>query len=96
MYVIVHPAFPGHVKVGTTTGLKGRLATYNTSCPYGQFEVALVVTVPNRREVERALCKMLAPFRCRDNAEWFRVSADHAAHLLTNISTRATVAQERT
>lgn len=57
VYVISNPAFPGKYKVGMTTDIESRLATYQTYDPNRLFKVERYMFVEDRREVEKEILR---------------------------------------
>ncbi|MDE0092908.1 MAG: DNA methyltransferase, partial [Gammaproteobacteria bacterium] len=53
VYVISHPKFEGHYKVGIAKDVKARLNSYQTSDPERQFQLRHSVQTPHFRELER-------------------------------------------
>jgi hypothetical protein len=39
IYIIIHPKFDGWIKLGRTTDLKNRLTSYQTGCPFREYEL---------------------------------------------------------
>ena len=73
VYVVVNPAMPGFVKIGTTTALAQRLRSLdNTNVPL-PFECVIARKVDNAREVEALLHATFGDKRTRKTREFFEV-----------------------
>lgn len=57
VYLISNPAFPGYLKVGITSNLLKRLASYQTYDPFRSYKVEHYKIVENAREYEKWLLK---------------------------------------
>jgi len=57
VYVISHPKFEGHYKVGIAKDVKARLNSYQTSDPERQFQLRHSVQTPYFREIEQYIHK---------------------------------------
>lgn len=77
----------GHIKIGTTTNMKQRLATLNTG---GPTPVRLLATIEGNREMEQRLHKRFAHLRV--NGEWF----EHRDELASFIARVVAQAQKST
>lgn len=82
VYVLTHPAYPGHVKIGyTTQPIERRIAQLSTGSPV-PFRLAYAAKLPNPQGVERVLHAKYAAFRVSysgrqsGGAEWFKVTED--------------------
>jgi len=56
LYILQSKAFPGFIKLGRTTDLKKRLASYNSNSPFNHVEIlALSECFSNAKLVERKI-----------------------------------------
>lgn len=81
---MVHPAFPGLVKIGSAVDCNKRVAQFNTGCPYRSFQMLLHVRSNNRLNAERLVHAMLEEHRL-PGGEWFNVDVDTAERALFEI-----------
>jgi hypothetical protein len=76
VYVMTNPAFPGWVKIGSTTDLQSRLAGYQTGDPHASFEYNHYKFFPLRKQVEAKLHLQFG--NRRGTGEWFEISIEEA------------------
>lgn len=78
LYIIVNEAFPGWVKVGTTTNLKKRLQVYQTSSPYRDYRIVYSIEHSEYREAERRIKETMVPFATNVRGEWYEIDLGSA------------------
>lgn len=76
VYVISHPSWPGHCKIGEATKPRTRLAAYNTGCPHKRYRLESAEFFQNSRLVTAGVYGELAEHRT--HGEWFAVDAEVA------------------
>lgn len=70
VYIVENPSFAEHYKIGMTTNLDRRLASYQTYDPHRAFKVKHYEFVLDRREAEEKLLKHSAIEV--ENGEWIK------------------------
>lgn len=88
LYVIHHPGYPAHSKVGRAVDPLRRLAAANTWSPNGKFRLIGQVHYTDSHLAERVAHLLLGPRWVR--GEWFRIWPDNALNLLRGIKSRET------
>jgi hypothetical protein len=83
IYGIVHPQFPGYVKIGKASSVARRLSQYNTGDPYRRYDVAFVITAKNYHRAELIAHRLLNGYRVL-GTEWFRIAPEEACALIVN------------
>jgi predicted GIY-YIG superfamily endonuclease len=78
LYIITNEAFPGWVKVGTTTNLTTRLHTYQTGDPFRRYKVVYSVYHPEFREAEKKINEVMKHFALEIKGEWYRIDLEMA------------------
>ena len=73
VYVISHPSWPDHCKIGEATKPRVRLASYNTGCPHKGYRLELAEFCQNSRVVAASGYGELAEHRT--HGEWFAVNS---------------------
>ena len=81
IYGVVHPKFPGYVKIGRTNNVRARLAQYNTGCPKRRYQLAFAVECLDAFRAEIEAHTRLDGFRMA-GTEWFAVHPTDAHHLI--------------
>lgn len=71
---MVHPKFPGWVKVGSTTNPTRRLGSYNTGDPNRAYRMLTPVWTSDRRAAEWLAHRRLSRLGYDKQGEWFEVS----------------------
>jgi len=84
VYLIVNPAWPGFVKLGSAVDARARLHTYQTGSPFRDYEIAAVATFNDCREAELILHEQLRGHRV-GNTEWFRLHPEDARNHLKRL-----------
>jgi len=70
VYVIANPAWPEHLKIGMTTEMNDRLASYQTGDPHRKYYIKHYEFVLNRRETEKSI---LQKFNINiEKGEWIK------------------------
>ena len=83
VYVMVSPAYPGYVKIGSAVDHEVRLATYQTGTPFRDYRMIHIALVGDRRAAE-----VSALLRCPGrvgNSEWFRCSVAAAVKVVSEV-----------
>lgn len=99
IYVVVNPAMPGFVKIGTTTALGQRLRSLdNTNVPL-PFECVIAREVDNAGEVEKLLHTTFSDKRTRRTREFFEVDPNQVIAALRlapgkDVTPQETVAED--
>ena len=65
VYLIENPSFPDHYKVGITTSIPKRLATYQTCSPYRDYSVKKYEFSRDRKQTENAIFCLNEHFTCQ-------------------------------
>lgn len=73
VYLVVHPKFPGWVKVGSTTNPERRLASYNTGDPMRSYRMLSAEPASDRRHAEWLAHTRLRKLGYDKRGEWFDV-----------------------
>lgn len=74
VYLIVHPAFPGWVKIGSAVDPARRLGTYNTGDPLRRYRLLVSVATGHRRHAEWLAHERLRRLGYDKRGEWFDVA----------------------
>lgn len=74
VYIIVHPKFPGWVKVGQTTNPRRRLGSYNTGDPFRGYQMPVAIQTRARRHAEWMAHERLRRMGYAVKGEWFDAS----------------------
>jgi T5orf172 domain len=78
LYIIVNDAFPGWVKVGTTTNLNERLHVYQTGDPFRNYRIVYSLFHPEFRQAEKKIKETMKRFAGEIKGEWYRVDLNMA------------------
>lgn len=81
IYGVVHPKFPGYVKIGRTNNVNKRLTQYNTGCPKRRYALAFAVECNDAFATEIEAHRRLDGFRMA-GSEWFNIHPDDAHHTI--------------
>jgi hypothetical protein len=73
LYIITNKAFPGWVKVGTTTDLTKRLHTYMTGDPNRGYVIVYSLHHPKYKEAEKQIKETMKAFAKQIKGEWYEV-----------------------
>jgi hypothetical protein len=71
VYVVAHPSWPGQFKVGITTNVRHRLASYNTGCPERRYQMRFAKHHEDAQRVVQQIYDALSTKRLQ--GEWFEV-----------------------
>lgn len=83
IYVLIHPAFAGYLKVGQTTIADRRLQVFNIGDPLRRYEYAAKFAVTDAVRAEVDAHELLRDARV-GATEWYRMTVDDAiAAILT-------------
>lgn len=75
VYALVNPAWPGLIKIGSSTDIGLRLRTYQTGSPYRDYKIIAWSSVfAAVKRVESAVHRSLALYKVDGSREWFRIS----------------------
>jgi len=85
VYIIINPAWPGFIKLGSALGLRQRLNTYQTGSPYRDYTVAAAARFADCRTAEMILKDQLRGHRV-GNTEWFRLHPIDARNHLKRLT----------
>lgn len=91
VYCLVHPSWPGYVKIGKARNLSRRLSQYNTGDPLRRYEYAFTGWFPDCDIAERIAQRRLRGYAVPDGGEWFQISVDDAYALLNTMTREETV-----
>ncbi len=83
IYGVIHPSFPGYVKIGRALSPKRRLRQYNTADPRRSFEMAFAIHCSDHHTAEKIAHRRLDGFRIADT-EWFCIAPEDAFNLIRN------------
>lgn len=79
VYALANPAWPGLIKIGSSTDIGLRLRSYQTGSPHRDYKVIAWSSVfAAVRRVEFALHRSLALYKVEGSREWFRISSTQA------------------
>lgn len=73
VYLVVHPRFPGWIKVGSTTNPERRLRGYQTGDPERSYRMLATVPTPDRLTTEWLAHTRLTSLGYLRRGEWFEV-----------------------
>ncbi len=73
LYIITNPSFPNWVKVGTTTNIKNRLHTYQTSSPHRDYKVEYCILHPDYLIAEKKIKETMKAFAKSIKNEWYEI-----------------------
>ena len=82
VYVMINPAFPGWVKVGSAVSMSDRENSYQTGDPFRQYKMYGGVFTEDRVQLERKChehCERSAQER---RGEWFKINEVHALNII--------------
>lgn len=77
IYVITHPSWPGHCKIGRAFDPLSRLQGYQTGCPERAYQLHSSVYFKDCHAAEQLVHEALADFR--GLGEWFFIHPTYAA-----------------
>lgn len=80
VYAISNPAWPGHIKVGSSIDVYDRLKTYQTSSPYRDFVLEKYVFTLDRFEFER-----LIQSKFKSKGEWVECNKNELFDLMDEV-----------
>lgn len=86
VYVIIHPAWPHRVKIGSALDVDSRLADYQTYAPDRAYRVLHTIYSDDRNEAERTIHTWLADKRLL--GEWFAMDPREACSVLDEYAQR--------
>jgi hypothetical protein len=78
LYIITNKAFPGWVKVGTTSDMLERLHVYQTGDPFRGYKVEYILHHPKFREAETKIKEVMKYFALEIKGEWYRIDLEMA------------------
>jgi len=78
LYIIVNDAYPGWVKVGTTTNLTERLHVYQTGDPFRSYKIVYSLHHPEFRDAEKRIKETMKHFALEIKGEWYRIDLNMA------------------
>lgn len=89
LYLCTNPAWPDWVKVGTTSedGKKRRLAAYQTSSPFKDFEFETILETPNNMVLEDAV--LIHFNKLKTPSEWVNKSHKEVLDVLNHYIKKA-------
>lgn len=87
VYCIRNPAWPGFVKIGSTTRPENRLRQYQTGTPHRDFELVFSVEFEDRLAAEQELKRILRGLR-DGRSEWVAMHPEDVRNLLKGIEKR--------
>jgi len=80
IYIAVNPAWPGYTLTGRTVDPKKRLSSYQTACPFRDFEFVACVWFPDHHTAERMLQERLGT-----DHEWAKIDSFFAVKTLNKL-----------
>ena len=83
VYVISHPSFPHHVKIGRAFDPESRLRGYQTGCPLRQYRLNHTVYFNDCYMAEREIHARLQFWRAE--GEWFALQPQQAADKINQL-----------
>jgi hypothetical protein len=83
VYVLINPAWPDCVKIGSAVDVQSRLDQFQTGSPLRDYEMVYSVYTHDRLKAERACHAALA--HARLEGEWFSCSVEWAKVVLNNV-----------
>lgn len=83
VYVITNPAWDGWVKVGMAIDAEDRLAGYQTSSPFRDYELTYSVYCDDRRLSERKAHKAVGLLANCRKGEWFQLPVEDAVDCIS-------------
>ena len=84
IYVIVNPAWPGHVKIGRSTNVTSRHRTYQTASPFRDYQLFYARWFPDVCLAERTLRHLYNGHVV--NGEWHLIHPEDASHLIDKVA----------
>lgn len=84
LYGIVHPSWPGYVKIGKARSPRHRLNTYQTGDPHRRYSLAWAIHTPAYHHAEWFIHEHLLGLRV-GNTEWFQLHPDDAFNLVRSL-----------
>lgn len=85
IYGMVHPDWPGYVKIGRAKNPNRRLRDYNIGDPKRAYSFAFVLGVPDCTRAELQAHRCLRGCRVA-NTEWFEINPEDALALLSALN----------
>lgn len=82
VYVMINPAFPGWVKVGSAVSMSDRENSYQTGDPHRQYTMVGGVYTEDRLTLERACHKHCSSSATATKGEWFKLNEVHALNII--------------
>jgi hypothetical protein len=73
LYIIINPAYPDWVKVGTTLNLENRLHTYQTGSPFRDYKILYSLYHPEYLQAEKRIKETMRYFAKSIRNEWYEV-----------------------
>jgi hypothetical protein len=83
VYVLVNPAWPECVKIGSAVDVQSRLDQFQTGSPHRDYVMVYSVYTHDRMKAERACHAQLA--HARLEGEWFSCSVEWAKAVLNQV-----------
>lgn len=77
VYILSHPSWPYHIKVGRACDPLARLNQYQTGCPKRLYELRYSVYFEDCYQAEKEIHARMEPWR--EQGEWFNVTVEWAA-----------------
>lgn len=91
LYIISNTAWPSWIKVGSTSNIKNRLNTYQTSSPFRNYVLIFLIKIIDYKDAERDVRDFMRPFAKSIKNEWFEVDQDIAKSQLEFIKDKYTI-----
>ena len=89
VYLVVHPNYPGWVKVGSTTNPARRLASYQTGDPMRSYRMLSALPTKDRRHAEWLAHTRLKRLGFDRRGEWFEVAPAMAGRVIQKATAQA-------
>lgn len=83
VYVLVNPAWPEMVKIGSAVDVASRLDQFQTGSPFRDYEMVYSVYTHDRLKAERTCHARIATSRLQ--GEWFSCSVEFAKAILNTV-----------
>lgn len=85
LYIVINDAFPGWVKVGTTSNLTQRIHTYQTGDPFRNYRIVFSLHHPDFRQAEKKIKDTIKPFALSIRNEWYEIDLQMAKSRLIEV-----------
>lgn len=85
VYLVINAAWPDWVKVGRAVNTRNRLAAYQTSSPFRDYEIFIKAACNNTQKLESLLLAGIKEHAEEAKGEWLKIEHSFAKRLFNSI-----------